>query len=192
MHTGELSLSLKHVKAAYEAAAHGYKHTLVLEDDFTFGENFTERLSELLRHPEAWLGKNSSGYDILWIGSYSHNNNRDVKKRPQTSFDLRNKGTIGYVLSLSGAEYLLSHMPINAPSDHMLGNSYTGTAPPRRYAHRPWLIEPRYDFGTVSGLATPKKSHFIRTPDIKDCFASPTHPKCPCSRPKNLTPVLIS
>jgi len=192
MHTGELSLSLKHVKAAYEAVLHGHQHTLVLEDDFQLTENFTDRLTHLLEHTDEWLGQHGGEYDILWVGSYGHNHANDLTRPPQIIADTHNKGTIGYLLSLSGAKYLLSHMPINAPSDHMLGNNFTGTAPPRRFSHRPWLVEPMNDFGTAKGLATPKKSHFIRTPDIKDCFASPTHPKCPCTRPKNISSALIA
>mmetsp|Transcript_91115 Transcript_91115/g.283894 ORF Transcript_91115/g.283894 Transcript_91115/m.283894 type:complete len:331 (-) Transcript_91115:103-1095(-) len=186
LHTGELSLSLKHVAAAYEAAKHGYRNTLVLEDDFTFTENFTSQLTKLLRDPQEWLGNKT--YDLLYIGSYGTNHKLDLERPPRTYFDTFNKGTVGYIISQTGARHLLSHMPITAPSDHMLGNDeFCASAPPQRWVHRPWLVVPRNDFGTVTGLATPKKSHFVRTPDILACVGT----KCPCAKPMNQSAQLI-
>mmetsp|Transcript_91106 Transcript_91106/g.283862 ORF Transcript_91106/g.283862 Transcript_91106/m.283862 type:complete len:335 (-) Transcript_91106:86-1090(-) len=183
LHTGELSLSFKHVAAAYEAARHGYRNTLVLEDDFTFTENFTSQLTKLLRDPQEWLGNKT--YDLLFLGSYRSNHQQDLDRPAQTYMDAAHKGTIGYIISQSGARHVLSHMPITAPSDHMLSNEeFCASAPPHRWVHRPWIVVPRDDFGSVnpasSKLATPKQSLFVRTPDLLPCGGT----ACPCT-PRN-------
>jgi len=185
-HTGELSLSFKHVAAAYQAVIHGYNHTLVLEDDFTFSGNFVAGVAKLLRDPEGWL-KQGGRYDILYIGSYGHSTAVDLQRPPRTYLETLNQGTVGYIISQQGARHLLAHMPITGPSDHMLGNDLLPSALPKRWLHRPFLVVPHDDFGTTRGLATPKASHYIRTPDILPCVGR----KCPCTAPTNVSRWLI-
>mmetsp|Transcript_91113 Transcript_91113/g.283888 ORF Transcript_91113/g.283888 Transcript_91113/m.283888 type:complete len:334 (-) Transcript_91113:62-1063(-) len=179
LHAGELSLSFKHVAAAYEAARHGYRNTLVLEDDFTFTENFTSHLIKLLRDPQGWLGNKT--YDLLYLGSYRSNRQEYLENPAQTFPDTQHRGTVGYMISQSGARHVLSHMPITLPADHMLGNDqFSASAPPHRWTHMPWIVVPRYDPGAGLGTdkSTPKQGDVVTTPDLLPCVGS----ECPCMK----------
>lgn len=121
----EVAVALSHIEVWRRIASGGHKYTLVLEDDVCFHRNFaqfTDQAWKDLREAHGHLFP----FDVLYL-SYKEVKNR-AQKTDISDFVFRPYRGLwflsGYILSKSGAQKLLSFLPVRGPIDLWINHQF--------------------------------------------------------------------
>jgi glycosyl transferase, family 25 len=113
---GQIACALSHVRLLERIVEHGYRHTLVLEDDAKLVAGFRRQLADRLREAPP-------DFDLLYLYCCSHPSMiwLEVEGLAHLRRPVYPIGTVGYVVSLRGAERALRLVkPIYYTIDNML------------------------------------------------------------------------
>lgn len=139
----ELSLVIKHLSCYEQIVKNGQNFALILEDDVTFVDNFSELFDK-------YLSSVPDDFDLIFLGNCCNLRVPDphpevylyAKSHPAT------KCTDSYIIKASAAEKLLKTMiPCHAPADHEL-NAQLEQHNMKVY----WLEPPLISQGSETGL----------------------------------------
>ena len=129
---GEVSLSMKHMFAAFDVITHNYSIALFLEDDVSFGSDVRQQLEDILA--EASL---DPAWDFIFVGGCLNLHTGDEKLHKRLFRRHASRCTHAYLISFSGAVALLRSLPLIMPIDFQINELLAG-----KKFHSYWVEPP--------------------------------------------------